>query len=150
MAKITITKKHEIEIKRLKASLGIRVWEDAKVNGKEIEQGTEMPLAINGRWEITINLDTGIIENWPQGTTADTYLKVCDEGIYKLLDNKNSVIFAGGSYVPTILYPGRDGFGDYVYLNIEENGKIKNWVCNDELLQEIIDDAFCVIEGDAE
>ena len=80
MAKVVVTTKSEAEVKYLRATCGVRYWEDATVNGKEDTDGTLIPLRDGDTWKVTIDLATGIIEGWPEGTTAKIHYKVCDEG----------------------------------------------------------------------
>ena len=139
---ITVTKKIKYRIEKLSVSMGVIFWGYAKVNGKECANENDMPLSDKGRWNITIDLESGIIDDWPFGITASTYFKVYDDGVYKLLDKHGYICFEGKSYVPSILSRKGEVYGDYVYLDIDENGKIKNWVCNDALLQEIVNNSF--------
>ena len=59
--------------------------------------------------------------------TAKTHYKVADAGIYSLLNAAGEVVVERDWYVPSMLYPNADGFGDYVILNINEDGIIKDW-----------------------
>jgi len=78
-------------------------------------------------WEARIGIDTGVIEGWAIGLShmiAD--MKVCDEGTYKLIDSEGNIVAAiENDYVPNRLIPG--SYGDYIDMDIDENGKIKNW-----------------------
>lgn len=113
--------------KYLRAKCGVRYWEDASVNGIEDKDGRFIPLRVGDCWCPTIDLQTGIIENWPQGITADIHYKVCDAGVYTLLDNERNTIFSIEGYVPRIMYPAGDGYGDYVIMKIGINGLIEDW-----------------------
>jgi hypothetical protein len=115
------------DAKYLKAECGVRYWEDATVNGVEDEDGTLIPCRDRDAWSPVIDIETGIIENWPQGTTADIHYKVCDDGIYTLLDASRQKIASINSYVIPMMYPEGNGYGDYVIMKIDSDGKIANW-----------------------
>lgn len=76
---------------------------------------------------MTIGLATGIIDDWPNGIAASIHYKVCDDGWYGLLDADRNVVASIDGYVPGIMCPSRDGFGDYVIMEIDGNGRIKDW-----------------------
>lgn len=83
------------------------------------------------RWVATINIDSGKILDWPIGKSGSVEMKVCDEGVYTLLDSdKRKVLEISYDYVPNKLIPERDGYGDYIKLCIDENGIITNWYKN--------------------
>lgn len=114
-------------VKFLQVEAGVRYWEDAMVNGIEDEDGSRIPCRSGDCWAPLIDLDTGKIEAWPSGTTASLHFKVCDAGVYSLLDaNKNEVVKIDG-YVPKIMCPGGDGYGDYIIMDVGSNGKIAKW-----------------------
>lgn len=120
--KETITRPAEIEVTHVKVSIPADDEEDFPPG---------MPLVENGRWVATINIDTGTIEDWPQGSSWSLFSKVRDSGIYILL-NKNVpheslqyVAQIHQDYVPNYLIPGE--YGDYIDLKIDPSGKILNW-----------------------
>lgn len=120
--------KKTFDIKYLRAQMNVRYWEDATVNGEEDDDtNPKIPLRNGDSWVITVDIDTGQIMDWPEGTTAETHYKVCDEGFYVLKDSKGDVIYSMDGYVPSMLAPEGGGYGDYVILKIDENGYIKNW-----------------------
>lgn len=133
----TITVKRSVEVKYLQVECGVRYWEDGYVDGVRDMIGSLIPLregtfADNtplggGDWCPTIDLDTGKIENWPQGTTADLNYKVCDAGVYTLLDADGKVVVSINGYVPAIMCPGDTPDGDYVCMTIGADGTIANW-----------------------
>lgn len=136
MPTISVTTKSVVVVKYLRARCGVRYWDDATVNGVEDADGSRIPLRdgtsadndqSGGFWCPTIDLETGIIENWPTGTTANIHYKVCDEGEYELLDADRNVVVAIDGYVPQIMCPEGSGYGDYVIMQIDGDGKIANW-----------------------
>lgn len=126
-----------VPVKYLRARCGVRYWEDGTVDGTEDADGSRIPCregtaADNdrlggGNWCPIIDLDTGRIENWPQGTTASIHYKVCDDGDYELLDAERNVVKSIEGYVPGLMCPEGDGYGDYVIMEIAEDGTIGKW-----------------------
>lgn len=115
------------EVKYLKAECGVRYWEDGEVDGTEDTDGELIPLRVKDAWCPIIDLETGVIEDWPAGTTASLHYKVCDAGRYQLLDAEKNVVRDIEGYVPKIMSPGGRGYGDYVIMTIGTDGKIENW-----------------------
>lgn len=120
--------KQEVEAVYLLADMGVRYWEDGKVNGRdELDDAPAMPFASGEQWRIVVDLATGRILDWPQGTFASTHYKVCDAGVYSLLDaDKNEIVKRDG-YVPPMLCPKDSGYGDYVIMDVGPDGAIQNW-----------------------
>lgn len=119
------------EVKFLQAVCGVRYWDDATVNGaQEDEDEPTIPFAISGSWRPLIDIDTGVVIGWPQGTTADIHYKVCDDGEYTLLDADMNVVTKIDGYVPKIMCPEGNGYGDYVIMKIDADGKIANWTAD--------------------
>lgn len=126
-----------VPVKYLRARCGVRYWEDAEINGVQDEDGSRIPLregtaADNdrlggGNWCPVIDLDTGRIEGWPEGTVASIHYKVCDDGDYELLDADRNVVKAIDGYVPNCMCPEGDGYGDYVIMEIAADGTIAKW-----------------------
>ncbi len=114
--------------KFIEVSAEVRYWEDTELNGVEDTNGN-IPLRSDKLWIPIIDLETGIIQEWPIGNVADIHYKVCDQGEYWLLDeHKNRIAKWKDFYVPnSILCINDNGFGDYIIFKVDENGKIKNW-----------------------
>lgn len=128
MPTIEITTKRKVAVKYLQAECGVRYWDDATVNGVQApEDGEGVPLKDGDAWAPIIDLDTGIILDWPQGTTMETHFKVCDAGRYKLLDADKSVVCVRDDYVPGVMCPEGGGYGDYVIMTIDAEGRIANF-----------------------
>lgn len=107
---------------------GVRYWEDATVNGVEDKDGSLIPCRSREIWNPTIEIETGLIRDWPQGTTASIHYKVCDSGSYFLAEEDgNRVMQRLEDYVPVCLCPKTDGYGDYIAMNIDSDGKIQDW-----------------------
>jgi len=127
--KVKIKVEKEVEIKTLVVKAKVRYWEDANVNGLEdTENGDLVPCRYKNRWVPEIDIDTGIIRNWVQGTTAKIHYKVCDCCGWEILDEHGDMVMQqSNGYVPDTLCPKEKGYGDYIIMDIDENGKIDKW-----------------------
>jgi hypothetical protein len=125
--KVTVTVQKEVEAKTLHVDAGVRYWEDADVNGVCDEEGDLMPCRDGERWKPIIDIETGVITNWTQGVKASVHYKVCDDGTYTLKDENGKDIIAKDGYVPEIMCPKEEGYGDYIIMEINEDGQIDNW-----------------------
>lgn len=154
---------NDVDVKYICADLGVRYWEDSSVNGVDdisYDEQTKgerprMPLAVEDpsarydgekyRWVIKINADTGNIEGWPEGVTANVFYKVCDDGIYWLETADGEEYHKIEDYVPKLFDFCNDSDGDYMIMTVDENGHIKEWYDEEELLDRI--DSFLENEG---
>ncbi len=129
--KVEIKIKKEVDLKILAVKAGVRYWEDATVNGEEDTEGAFIPCRTNDLWCPKIDIETGIITNWHKGHTANIHYKVCDQLGYDLIDNEGNVVLsAEDGYVPNTLCPKGSGYGDYIKMDIDENGQIADWDFN--------------------
>ena len=127
--KIELSVIKEFEVKYLQANCYIRHAED--MNG--------ITHAVTGEtWNPLIDIDTGTILDWEDGE-KHLHLKVCDSGNYSLLDENKEEITSYEGYVPKILCPNENGYGDYVILDIDSSGVIKHFT-NDDVDEFIHDD----------
>lgn len=125
--KLKIKTIKEVEVKYLKVDAGVRYWDDATINGIVDTNGDLTPLRADDRWIIVIDIETGIIKNWTLGTVADVHFKVCDDGIYHLIDENFNTIVTKEGYVPNILDLYQNSYGDYIIMKIDSTGMIKGW-----------------------
>jgi hypothetical protein len=126
---IKVTTKEEINITELHIQAHVRYWEDATVNGVEDEDGRLIPCRVGSMWRPIIDVDNGIVKNWESGVTAKIHYKVCDAGSYYLKDSDGKTWMSiEDNYVPNRLIPGK--YGDYIIMNIDENGQIAEWKPN--------------------
>lgn len=156
--KATIKIKKEVDVRYLKVDAGVSYWEDANINGTPDVDMYEckgnatprMPFAVkvkdkpttniysdHWRWQPTIDVERGCIVDWPKGTTAHVHYKVCDEGVYHLLDPLKNIIISVESYVPDCI----GEYGDYIVMDIDEEGNIDGFRFTD-------DDVDKTIKGD--
>lgn len=120
MAKITILQPVEKEIKWVKINIPICEEEE---NQKIFEITNTIPA---DRICFFVDVDTGKIRHYPGDCAFHLFEKVVDRGYYWLLDDKFQIILSiENDYVPNKLIPGE--YGDYVNLNIDDNGVITNW-----------------------
>jgi hypothetical protein len=135
--KIKLTESKEYDVHYLRAQCGVRYWEDSEVDGVEDTEGQLIPCRVDDYWMPLIDLERGVIINWEIGKTAKVHYKVCDDGVYRLLDKDKNIVKEIDGYVPDLMCPEGDGFGDYVIMNIDANGKIDKWrVSSREFQQE--------------
>lgn len=125
--KIKAQFKKEVEVVAIRVNAEVRYWEDATVNGVEDTDGSLIPLRFETLWSPTIDLDTGRVRDWPEGTTADIHYKVCDAGEYELIDADGNMVALKSGYVPDMLSVGDNGYGDYIIMEIGPAGLIKGW-----------------------
>lgn len=126
--KLTVKVEKEVKAKFIKVSANVRYWDDATINGDQCESGDNVPFKNGGLWEPVIDIDNGVVIDWPEGVDAKFHFKVCDAGSYYLLDWEFNVIASiEENYVPSGLCHGDSGFGDYIIFDVNENGEIKNY-----------------------
>ena len=130
-------------VRFLRASVCPIGWDDADVNGETDDfENPKIPcVKDNGRWkiwDILIDAKTGQIVNWDKGVTASIYYKVADGGEYMAYDDKMNKVFTLAWYVPKFMdfddSDGNYGYGDYIGLEIDENGYIENWPNNEDIM----------------
>jgi hypothetical protein len=78
-------------------------------------------------WCPIIDIATGKIINWKQGVRASISYKVCDEFECEVKDSDNAIVASYNGYVLNFMAITDEGYGDYIYLDIDENGMIENW-----------------------
>ena len=118
-----------MKIQKIKVKAQIRYWEDTEVNGiEDTENGDNIPCKLGELWCPVINVATGVIENWEIGKTAKIHYKVTNGCGWELLDENGTVVQSqDDGYVPDTLCPAERGYGDYIIMNINENGLIDKW-----------------------
>ena len=156
-------KSKEVEVKYLQVDAGVRYYEDTVVDGaddislydskgdgvpfvpcvvKVKDKPTSCIYSDHCRWRPLIDVSNGRIVNWKKGVTANVHYKVCDGGVYYLLDSNKQQIARVESYVPALLDPYGDGYGDYIIFSVDANGYIKDWHFNQELVDNLIRNDF--------
>lgn len=115
--KTTIKRPVEIEVAFVRMELPVRYGEEDIPN--------DFPLREGDMWRATVCIDNGEIQEWPKGKAGELHMKVCDSGVYILLNHCGEELDRREDYVPNGLIPGE--YGDYVELEINEQGVITNW-----------------------
>ena len=134
--KVTIKVEKEVEIRTVLIDIAPRYIGD----GEDDDMPTDFPLlnAQKTEWVASVDIDTGAIAGWPKGEKRKMFVKVCDAGIYKLIDSDGNVVAERKGYVPNDVVPG--SYGDYVELDIDENGIITNWPKHPDISEFFRDD----------
>lgn len=129
--KLTVTKPVEMNVTAVRARFPIRHPED-------FTGGDDFPGRNGETITMDIDIDTGVVKDWPAGRTAELYEKVCDEGDYHLIDGDEVIASRTDNYVPGF-FPA-DHFGDYIIFNIDGTGKIEGWKAVPARVAEAFDD----------
>lgn len=138
---IEVIEKKKVNAKYISLSAHVRYWVDSTVNGVEDEEGRLIPFRIGDNWCPYIDIDTGIIKDWPIGTTAEIHYKVVDECSYNVIGEDKAVISSVyNEYVPSFLSPKENGYGDYIIMDIDEEGLIQDWDISPEDIQSVLED----------
>lgn len=105
-----------------------------KYDGKECSANNLFPLGTIDPDDETqmsvkmeINVNDGVVLNWPQGHTGRIYSKPVDSGVYTFTDAGGNTLKQIADYVIDGLDIDSEGWGDYIIMTINEDGKIKNW-----------------------
>lgn len=127
--KVKIKVEKEIELKTLVVKAKVWYWKDSTINGTDdTENGDLVPCKVGELWQPIIDIDTGIITNWEQGTTAQIHYKVCDCCGWLIFDDRENIVLSEkDGYVPDTLCPKETPDGVYIIMDIDENGKIDKW-----------------------
>ena len=117
--KATITKTVEVEVSFIRLAVAVRYDDE--------DMPYDFPFRKNDIWDVTVDIETGRIVNWPGWPGGHKlYMKVCDQGTYWLLaPDKSVVVVREDNYVPNKVIPWE--YGDYIKMDIAEDGKIQNW-----------------------
>ena len=122
--------------KFIKLCAGVRYIEDCAINEEKFDKNkhfyTDVPFLkesdcdyYNYEWTPEIDVENGRILNWTKGTTLYTWFKVCDCCAFEYIDKDIHIKY--DNYVPDFISINHHGYGDYIYLTIDENGYIKDW-----------------------
>lgn len=125
--KLSVKTTQEVPVKYVRVVVPVRYDDEDIPYDFPLREKDESSRYGYDRWACTIELNTGKILEWTKGKTGDMFMKVCDEGTYKLLDERMNEVASIEDYVPNGLIPPHDGYGDYIHLVINEDGIITNW-----------------------
>ena len=158
--KITTLKPVEVEAKFLKVKAGVTYPEDSQfievntdANGNSCnnyisddEENPKMPFMEveydkyghkSFYWQPTIDIENGVIINWPKGVKARIFYKVCDDFSCTISDENDNEVLQYNGYVPNFMAIEDEGFGDYIDMVVDENGTIKGWRFDNDSMKEI-------------
>ena len=141
--KVIVNRPVEIDIKTIHVNARVRYPEDAMIQeGPEDawrEDDADQPkmpcmeyiekhrVTSSWHWRPIIDIATGQILNWRAGVRASISYKVCDEFECEVKDSDNAIVASYNGYVLNFMAITDKGYGDYIYLEIDENGMIENW-----------------------
>lgn len=116
--KINVTETREKEVSSIRCLVAVRYEEDDMPN--------DYPHRHGDMWDVTIDIETGQIRDWPNGVAArHLYMKVCDSGSYYLLTPDGSIVAKREEDYVIDCIPQE--YGDYIDFRIDDAGKIENW-----------------------
>lgn len=116
--KVNVKRLVEVDVKYVRIQAAVRYDEEDMPN--------DFPHRKGDVWDVTVEVDTGKILDWPEGYAASLHMKICDQGTYSLLAPDKSVISTiEEDYVPNECVPG--SHGDYIEMNISADGVCTNW-----------------------
>lgn len=115
--KFNIYKPVQVEAKFIRCNVAVRYDDEDMPN--------DFPFRTRNMWDVTIDIDTGKIIDWPEGVAANIHMKVCDQGNYYLIATDGSTLAKlEEEYVPCCV-PG--SYGDYIEFDIGVDGTIDRW-----------------------
>ena len=86
----------------------------------------------NGEWQVTIDIDNHNISEWKKEYgKLRIFSKVVDEGAYSLLDENKKEFYRIEGYVPNHILPEKDGFGDYLTIDLNSRNTADFYVNSD-------------------
>ena len=91
-------------------------------------------------WTPTIDLENGVIINWPKGVKVHVFYKVCDDFECTVYDEYDNEVLHYEGYVPDFMAIEEEGYGDYIDMIIDENGCIKDWDITSSDIQPLMED----------
>ena len=157
--KINIIKPVEIEAKFLKVRADVRYPEDSEFidaeNDRKVnyisddEENPKMPFMEveydkyghkKFYWTPTIDLENGVIVNWPKGVKVHVFYKVCDDFECTVYDEYYNEVLHYEGYVPDFMSIEEEGYGDYINMIIGENGCIQKWNITSSDIQPLMED----------
>lgn len=147
---VYITKPIKFDVKTIAVKAAVRYPEDATFIEEKVDdqncpynnyisddyENPKIPFITTERdyyghkrffWQPTIDIENGIILNWPKGVEAHVFYKVCDEFECTVYDKNDNEVLHYEGYVPDFMAIEEEGYGDYIDMVVDGNGCIKNW-----------------------
>lgn len=111
--------------------LGLIAFDDGMGTELQYEEGFLPPMfdSDNQTLEVIVDLQERKALDWDEKKGyIHMWAKLCDSGIYTLLDADEQPLCQIAGYVPNALVPPYErGFGDYLELTIESDGTLPDW-----------------------
>ena len=111
--------------------LGLINFDNGIETELQCEEGFVPPMYNSERrtLEVTVDLKYRRVLDWDEGKGyIHMWAKLCDSGMYTLLDEEKRPLYQKEGYVPNALIPPCErGFGDYMRLAIESDGSLPEW-----------------------
>ena len=134
--KITVNRPTEVEIGSIRIIVLLPYRNEVMPN--------DYPHLKDDVWDITIDVDTGKIQNWPKGIPArDIFTGVFGEGEYIVNDPTGAEIWRRDhGCVPHFIPVNREN-GEHLDFLINGRGRITNWghYCNGKEIARAIEDS---------
>ena len=90
-------------------------------------------------WCPVIDVNEGKVLDWPENFVLVTHFKICDQGVYVYsnYDETQQIVSTDCEeyYVPDWFCDWDNGYGDYMFIQINGDGTIENW---DKLKKKLI------------
>ena len=100
-------------------------------------------------WCPVIDVNEGKVLDWTPDFVLRTHFKICDQGIYVYsnYDESQQIVSCDCDdyYVPNWLCDFDEGYGDYMYIQINGDGTIENW---DKLKKKLFNYTKKYLDGD--
>jgi hypothetical protein len=116
---VTINRPVNYEVKTIEVKVFIR--------NTELYSKLQCMNPYEGYWCPIIDVDEGIITNWDINESVYVFLKVCDEFECTVKDASDAIVASYNGYVLNFMAITDEGYGDYIYLDVNEDGYIENW-----------------------
>ena len=115
----------------LEGGLGQIAFDDGMGTELQYEEGFVPPMINreNQTLEVIVDMQERKAVDWDEDKGyIHMWAKLCDSGIYTLLDADRNPLCQIAGYVPNALVPPYErGFGDYLELTIEADGTLPDW-----------------------
>lgn len=115
----------EVELKTVVVTFFNECWRGTYINDVPDFKGEYLPFKDNTSWNLRIDIDTGVVKNWPKikvhvdfpFTGIESYIKDIDGNIIMMYKSENNI---------PDMFIFEEYFGN-VKMTIDKEGKIKNW-----------------------
>ena len=148
---VTIFRPVNVEFNKIETMSFIRYCDDSSwknINSEDgwipcKKDGSDLPCLAEDYLSITIDIETGTIDNWPKDNNCYHIFSKVRDKFYTIIRDKNTneVILSYEGYVPSFMAIEDEGYGDYIDF-IVENGTIRNWSFTKKHFNEMLENNF--------